>query len=326
MRVFLTGGAGFIGSHTVEALVEAGHEVTVWDDLSTGKRANLAAVDGRVAFHEGDVRDRPALQEAVRQARAEAILHLAAIPSVPRSVEEPTLTHAVNLTGTVNVLETARREGIERVVLACSAAIYGDAPGVPKTEAMAAQPTSPYGLEKWQSEQYTALYAALYGLTTVSLRYFNVYGPRQDPHSPYSGVISIFLDRLLAGQAPVIHGSGEQTRDFIYVADVAEANRLALTAPLAGHQRFNVGRGEETSILRLYELLGAIVGGAPPPTFAPARAGDVYRSYADPARAGSLLGLHPRYTVAQGLERLVEWYRAGADRAPAAPAGGHDGR
>jgi len=324
MRVFVTGGAGFIGSHTVEALVEAGHEITVWDDLSTGKRANLAAVADRVALLEGDVRDLAGLQAAVRQARTEAILHLAAIPSVPRSVEEPILTHAVNLTGTVNVLETARREGIGRVVLACSAAIYGDQPGVPKTEEMAAGPTSPYGLEKWQSEQYTALYSQLFGLTTVSLRYFNVYGPRQDPHSPYSGVISIFLDRLLAGQAPVIHGDGEQTRDFIYVADVAEANRLALTEPLSDHQRFNIGRGEETTILRLYQLLCAIVGSEQAPVFGPPRTGDIFRSYTDPTRARTVLGLQPRYSVAQGLERLVEWYRSEAGLASTAHAGGPD--
>jgi nucleoside-diphosphate-sugar epimerase len=310
MRAFVTGGSGFIGSHTVAALLDAGHEVIVWDDLSTGKRANLDAVIDRIELLEGDVRDFDALQAAVRRSRLDAILHLAAIPSVPRSVEEPRLTHAVNLTGTLNLLEAARREGVPRVVLACSAAIYGNEPGVPKTEAMPAGPSSPYGLEKWQSEQYTELYSALFGLTTVSLRYFNVFGPRQDPKSPYSGVISIFLDRLLNDQPLVIDGTGEQTRDFIYVADVAEANLRALTVPLTGHQRANVGRGEETSILQLHALLGAAVGRPQTPTFGPPRTGDVFRSYTETEQARRLLGFTARHTVAQGLEELVRWYRA----------------
>jgi len=317
MRVFVTGGAGFIGSHTVAALLEAGHDVLVWDDLTTGKRANLAAVIEHVDLREGDVRDFAALQGAAHGWRPDAILHLAAIPSVSRSVEEPTLTHAVNLTGTVNVLETARREGIPRVVLACSAAIYGNEPGVPKTEAMPVGPTSPYGLEKLQSEQYTAIYSALYGLTTVSLRYFNVFGPRQDPKSPYSGVISIFLDRLFTNQPLVIDGTGEQTRDFIYVADIADANIRALTVPLSGHRRCNLGRCEETSILRLFELLCEVVGRRPEPTFGPPRPGDVFRSYTDVSEASAVLGFSARYTVAEGIERLVEWYRSDGQDAPA---------
>jgi UDP-glucose 4-epimerase len=310
VRVFVTGGAGFIGSHTVTRLLEAGDDVLVWDDLSTGKRANLDGVTDRITFIEGDIRNYDALLAEVRQWQPDAILHLAAIPSVPRSVEEPRLTHAVNLTGTVNVLEAARRTGIGRVVLACSAAIYGNEPGVPKSEVMPAGPSSPYGLEKWQSEQYMGLYAALFGMTTVSLRYFNVFGPRQDPHSPYSGVISIFLDRLFNDRPLMIDGTGEQTRDFIYVADVAEANRCALTAPLTGHERFNIGRGEETSILRLHDQLCQIVGRPPQPTFGPARTGDVFRSCADVRHAASTLGFTARYSVPAGLEQLVEWYRS----------------
>jgi UDP-glucose 4-epimerase len=317
MRVFVTGGAGFIGSHTVAALVDAGHDVTVWDDLSTGKRANLQDVERRVRLVIGDVRDFASLLAAVRQARPDAILHLAAVPSVPRSVEEPRFTHVVNLTGTVNVLEAARHAGTPRVALACSAAIYGDQPGVPKTETMAVGPSSPYGLEKLQSEQYAALYSTLYGLETVSLRYFNVFGPRQDPHSPYSGVISIFLDRLLRGQPVTVHGDGQQTRDFIYVADVARANVRALTARLSGHHRFNIGRGEETSVVRLYEMLCGIVGRGARPAFGPARPGDVLRSCADVAHAAAVLGFSAQSTVVDGLERLVEWYRRAAE--PAAP-------
>lgn len=312
MRTFVTGGAGFIGSHTVEALLAAGHEVTVWDNLSTGNLDNLAAVRDDITFVEGDVRDFGGLEAAVDAARPDAILHLAAIASVVRSVEDPLFTHGVNLTGTVHVLEAARRLGIPRVVLACSAAIYGNEPGVPKSEAMPTGPLSPYGLEKLQDEQYLALYSALYGLTTVSLRYFNVFGPRQDPKSPYSGVISVFLDRLLGGQAVRIDGSGEQTRDFVYVADVAAANRCALTAPLTGHHRCNVARGEETSILRLYDLLCEQVGRRPEPTFGPPRTGDVFRSYADVTQARAALGFVASNTVRDGIARLVEWARGPA--------------
>lgn len=310
MRTFVTGGAGFIGSHTVARLLEAGHDVHVWDDLSTGKRENLDFAIDRIALLPGDIRDFGALDSAISQWQPDAILHLAAIPSVPRSVEAPRLTHAVNLTGTLNVLEVARRQGIQRVVLACSAAIFGNEPGVPKRESSPAGPTSPYGLEKWQSEQYTALYSELFGLTTVSLRYFNVFGPRQDPKSPYSGVISIFLDRLLSERQVVIDGTGEQTRDFIYVADVAEANLLALSSPLSGHQRFNIGRGEETSVARLFDLICEVVGRSPEPTFGPPRPGDVYRSCTDTTRAQAILGFSPRYTVKEGLERLVAWYES----------------
>ncbi|MBI3965385.1 MAG: NAD-dependent epimerase/dehydratase family protein [Chloroflexi bacterium] len=305
MRVFVTGGAGFIGSHTVAALVEAGHDVTVWDDLSTGKLSNLDAVRDSVQVVAGNVRDFEPLHVAIWQARPDQVLHLAAISSVPRSVEEPGLTHSINVEGTVNVLEAARRERIERVVIACSAAIYGHALEVPKTEEMPAAPSSPYGLQKWQSEQYAALYSELYGLTTVSLRYFNVFGPRQDPKSPYSGVISIFLDRLLNGDPVTIHGDGRQTRDFIYVADVVDANLRALTAPLAGHHRFNIGCGRETSIRELHDLLCEVVERRPEPAFGPGRTGDVFRSCADPSRALASLDFAPRYTVLEGLERLV---------------------
>jgi len=320
MKAFVTGGAGFIGSHTVTALLEAGHEVIVWDDLSTGKLANLDDVRDDITFILGDTRDFDGLRAAIRTTEPSAILHLAAIASVLRSVEDPRLTHGVNLTSTVNVLEAARLEGVDRVALACSAAIYGNEPLVPKSELMPAGPASPYGLEKWQSEEYAAMFSTLYGMTTVSLRYFNVFGPRQDPKSPYSGVISIFLDRLLSGQPLRIDGSGKQTRDFVYVADVAAANLRALTAPLDGHQRFNIARGGETSILELYELLCDRVGRWPEPTFGPPRAGDVFRSYADVSQAADVLGFTARHTVGDGIERLVEWYRA-ADGAGAAPIG-----
>jgi UDP-glucose 4-epimerase len=319
MRTFVTGGAGFVGSHTVATLLDAGHDVVIWDDLSTGKRENLAAVIDQVTFLDGDVRDFESLRAAVHQSRPDAILHLAAIPSVPLSVEQPRLTHTVNVMGTINVLEAARREEIERVVFACSAAIYGNTGPVPKNESMLPGPSSPYGLEKWQSEQYTELYSTLFGFTTVSLRYFNVFGPRQDPKNPYTGVISVYLDRLLNDQQLVIDGTGEQTRDFIYVADVAEANLRALTTPLIGHQRVNIGRGVETSIRQLHDLLCEIVGRPPDPVFGPPRPGDIVRSVTEVGRARAVLDFAARHTVADGLQRLVEWYRSRAGHTAGPP-------
>lgn len=317
MRTFVTGGAGFIGSHSVAALLQAGHEVVVWDDLSTGKLANLGGVIDQITLFEGDVRDFDALQRAIDESRPDGVLHLAAIASVPRSIEEPLLAHAVNVTGTVNVLEASRRAGIGRVVLASSAAIYGDEPTVPKTESMRAYPSSPYGLQKWQSEQYAELYSTLFGLTTVALRYFNVFGPRQDPKSPYSGVISIFLNCLLDAEQPVIYGDGEQTRDFIYVADVAEANLRALTRPLTGHHGLNIACGQETSIKQLHGLLCAILCRRPDPVFRPRRRGDIARSCADPNQAEATLGFRARHTLAEGLERLVVWSRVPVELAAA---------
>jgi UDP-glucose 4-epimerase len=195
------------------------------------------------------------------------------------------------------------------VVFAGSAAIFGNEPSVPKTEASPPAPASPYGLHKLEGEWYLALYSALFGLSTVSLRYFNIYGPRQDPHSPYSGVISIFADRLLRGEQPEIHGDGQQTRDFVYVADVAEVNRRALTAPLPGHHRFNVGAGRETTIRQLYDQLAALTGQPNAPSWAPARPGDVRRSYADPRAAEAQLGFRARYTLQEGLTALLRWLR-----------------
>ncbi len=308
MRIFVTGGAGFIGSHTVEVLLHQGHDVVVWDNLSTDKRENLDPIIDLVELCEGDVRDVEALRSSIHRVRPDAILHLAAIPSVQRSFQEPALTHAVNLTGTVHVLEAARCEGVGRVVLASSAAVYGDDPALPKNEAMLVRPLSPYGFQKWQSEQYAEFYSTRFGLTTISLRYFNVFGPRQDPRNPYSGVISIFLDRLLTGGRIVIHGDGDQTRDFVYVADVAAANARALTTPLSGYHKLNIGRNQETSILGLHDLLRGITGCPSNPVFAPPRPGDILRSSADVSRAEAALGFAPQYTVEEGLERLVEWY------------------
>jgi len=301
MHVFVTGGAGFIGSHTVSALLNADHQVSVWDDMSTGKPENLETVIDRIALHRGDVRDLRALEECVRRLRPDAILHLAGITSVVRSIDDPSLSHSVNLTGTVNVLEAARRAGVPRVVLASSAAIYGDARRRPWCESMEARPSSPYGLQKWQAEEYARLYSELYAISSIALRYFNVYGPRQDPTGPYSGVICASSDRLRRRFAPIVFGDGRQTRDFIYVADVARANLLALTSHRGGHCPINIARGEEVSILRVLETLGRISGDPVEPEFQQARPGEVARSVGQVSQAESVLGFRADWSLEDGL-------------------------
>jgi UDP-glucose 4-epimerase len=309
MNVLVTGGAGFIGSHTVTDLLEAGHEVAVWDNMSTGKLANLSGMFDRVRLEEGDVRDLEALQRFAEASHPDAVLHLAAIPSVLLSLDDPPLTNAVNLTGSVNVLEVARRLGIRRVVLASSAAVYGEDPRMPWAETMSTKPSSPYGLQKWQSEEYALLYTELYGVDTICLRYFNVFGPRQDPNSGYSGVISIFHDRLHRHEQPVIFGTGMQTRDFVYVADVARANRLALECPTSGHHAINIATGREITILKLLQALGEIAGVLAEPEFRESRRGEVPRSVASVAEAKSLLGFTANYSLEQGLVLLSDSYR-----------------
>ncbi|MEB3299749.1 MAG: NAD-dependent epimerase/dehydratase family protein, partial [Candidatus Sericytochromatia bacterium] len=268
-RFMVTGGAGFIGSHSVECLLAAGHEVVVLDDLSTGKRGHLP---DRVELRVGDIRDESLLEQLVPGLAG--ILHLAALVSVPRSVEAPLESLSRNVEGTLKVLEAARRHGVPRVVLASSAAVYGRTPP-PLDEEAPVRPLSPYGLEKATCETYARIYHELHGLETVALRYFNVYGPRQDPSSPYSGVLSILADRARRGQPFQIHGDGLQTRDFVHVRDVAEANRLALVTRDLGHAVLNVGTGVPTSVRDLVQLVRTLVPDMPPPVHGPARAGDV---------------------------------------------------
>ena len=303
MRVLVTGGAGFIGSHLVDALLARGDDVVVLDDLSTGRRENLAAAGDKARLIVGSVTD----PEAVRAAAAGCALvyHQAAVASVQRTVEAPVDTQRVNLGGTLNVLEAARAEGVRRVVFAGSAAVYGDSDALPLVESAQPRPMSPYALEKLASEQYVAVWASLYGLETVTLRYFNVFGPRQDPSSPYSGVISIFVDRLLSGRAPTIFGDGEQTRDFVYVEDVVRANLLAGLAPGASGHVFNVARGESTTLRAVHDALGHATGVNVAAHFAEPRAGDIRHSRASIERAQSVLGFEPRVPVAEGLARLV---------------------
>ena len=303
VRALVTGGAGFIGSHLVTRLLEEGHSVRVLDDLSTGKRDNLAHVAADVDLVVGDVRNAALVDEVATG--CEVIFHEAAIVSVPASVEDPQKSHDVNIQGTLNVLLAARKRNVRRVVFACSAAIYGEDPSLPKRELMQAFPISPYGIEKMTGEHYVLAWPRLYGVEGVSLRYFNVFGPRQDPRSPYSGVISIFADRALSGREVTIHGDGQQTRDFVFVEDVVQANLLAARTPLASGRAYNVARGERTTLLELHAMVGRLAGSVVPPVHTPPRHGDIRHSFADIARAREELGYAPRVSVEDGLRRLL---------------------
>lgn len=303
MKVLVTGGAGFIGSHLTERLVREGHQVRVLDNLSTGKRENLASVAGDVELVVGDVRDEQATAEAARG--VELVFHEAAIVSVPYSVSHPRETMAVNLTGTLNVLLAARDAGARRLVFACSAAVYGEEPELPKREGMKPTPLSPYGVEKIGGEQYLRAFAALYGLETVSLRYFNVFGPRQDPSSPYSGVISVFADRVLKGREVTVFGDGQQTRDFVYVENVIDANILAATREGISGRAYNIACGAKTTLLELAEMMAEASGQRVTVRHAPPRPGDVRDSFADIGLARQELGYAPRVTVKEGLARLL---------------------
>jgi len=305
-RYLVTGGAGFIGSHLCRRLVAEGHEVRVLDDLSTGKEANLKGVP--VEWVEGDLRDGALLEAALRE--VQFVHHHAAVASVAVSVAQPLFEQEVNVVGTLRLLEAARRAGVRRVVFAASAAAYGNNPQSPKREEMRPEPASPYGLSKVAGEYYCRIYSDIYGLETVCLRYFNVYGPRQDPSSPYSGVISLFARRLLLGQPPIIQGDGEQSRDFVYVEDVVQANLRAGQVERAGGEIYNIGSGRSTTIRELAGLLNHLLGAALAPQFAPARPGDVRHSLADISRAGAGLGYAPAFDLAEGLGRTLEWMRS----------------
>lgn len=303
----VTGGAGFIGSHIAEALVKRGDRVRVLDNLITGRRENLSTIADKIEFIEGDICDYATTLRAAEGARV--IFHQAAVPSVPRSVAEPALNHGINVNGTFNVLMAAREAGARRVVYAASSSAYGDTETLPKHEEMPPSPLSPYAAAKLFGEYYCQVFTRVYGFETVSLRYFNVFGPRQDPSSPYSGVISKFITTLLEGKTPVIYGDGEQSRDFTYIDNVVDANLRAAESGEAIGQVINLGIGERVTINQLLAELQKIIGSNLPAHYEETRAGDIRHSLAAISRAKDLLGYRPLIGLAEGLRRTVEWYQ-----------------
>ncbi len=304
----VTGGAGFIGSHLVDSLVSAGETVRVVDNLSTGKRENLSHHGpGAFEFVEADLAEPGVADSAVSD--VDYVLHIAAIPSVPRSVKDPLTSHRANVEATLLLLQAAREAGVERLVFASSSSVYGDSPKLPKHEEMPTNPRSPYALQKLIGEQYARLFHSLYGLDTVSLRFFNVFGPRQDPSSPYSGVISLFTSALSEGRPPTIHGDGRQTRDFTFVSDVASGVITAATATGVSGKVINLAPGGRVSINSLYHVLQELIGSDVTPIYGPPREGDVRNSQAANLLARDLLGFDAEVTTEEGLRRTVEWYR-----------------
>ncbi len=306
-RWLVTGGAGFIGSHLVEALIAQGYQVRVLDNFSTGRWENLASVRDGVEIIEGDIRDLQVVQSAMTS--VEVVAHLAAIVSVQASLENPRETIDVNVGGTLNLLEAAHQAGVRRFLFASSAAVYGDHTGPPLQEDLPPRPLSPYAASKVSGEALCQTYQAAYNLPAVVLRFFNVYGPRQDPYSPYSGVISIFVERMRQGLPPVIYGNGSQTRDFVFVGDVVAALLRAGERDGIAGAVLNIARGEETPVIHLVTLLNQVLGTHLEPVFAPSRVGEVHRSAGDPRRAQALLGWQPSVGLAEGLAHLVELRR-----------------
>ena len=308
-KFLVTGGAGFIGSAIVRGLLAQGAErVAVVDSLLTGHKRNLEEIRGSVDFHRVDVRDYDALLPALEG--VDVVFHEAAIPSVPRSIDEPVLSHEVNVGGTFNVLRAAKAAGVRRVVYAASSSAYGDSEVLPKVETMRAQPKSPYAAQKLMGEYYMSCWHSCYGLETVSLRYFNVFGPRQDPSSAYSGVLSLFIKAVLERRTPTIFGDGGTSRDFTYVEDVVALNLLAAQAPAEVSGRvYNGGNGGRITLNQAWEMLQKIEGVSLPATYGPPRAGDVRDSQADTTAVMRDLGYTPKFSFEEGLRRTLEWYR-----------------
>jgi nucleoside-diphosphate-sugar epimerase len=302
----VTGGAGFIGSHLVEALLAEGQRVRVIDDLSTGKMANVEPFLDRIDFRKASILDLPAVHSATQG--VDYVLHQAALSSVPRSVRDPLPTHRVNTEGTLNVLLAARDAEVRRLVYASSSSVYGDPPVAQKIETLPPMPLSPYAVSKLAAEQYCQVFHRVYGLETVCLRYFNVFGPRQDPQSEYAAVVPRFAAALLESRRPVIYGDGEQSRDFTYVSNVVAANLLALRADGAAGEVFNIATGEKITVNELAAILAQLTNRALEPVHEPKRAGDVAHSLADISKASRILGYVPSVGVRDGLARAVAWY------------------
>ena len=308
-KYLVTGAAGFIGSSLVRALLDRGDEVRGIDNLSTGKRENLADMLDRIDFHESDITDLDAMHKAC--AGVDFVLHQAAIPSVPKSVLDPLGSNRANVDGTVNVLVAARDAKVKRVVYAASSSAYGDTPTLPKHEAMTPDPISPYAVGKLASEHYLISFYRCYQLETVALRYFNIFGPRQDPSSPYSGVLAKFITLMLRGEQPAIFGDGEQSRDFTYIDNAVEANLLACQAPAAkaAGQVFNVATGRRITLNETFKALQSLTSYTGQPKYGPERGGDIKHSLADISKAEAALGYKPKVDFEEGLRRTVEWYR-----------------
>jgi nucleoside-diphosphate-sugar epimerase len=307
MRYVVTGGAGFIGSNTVDELVRRGETVVVLDDLSSGKEENLAEVRSKISFIKGSITDLEAVRKAVQS--ADYVIHLAARTSVPRSVKDPIDTNKINVEGTLNVLVAARDAKVKRVVFAASSSAYGETPTLPKVETMQPEPISPYGVAKYAGELYAQMFGRVYGLENVSLRYFNIFGPRQDPDSPYSGVLAKFCTAFLEKTQPLVFGDGEQSRDFTFVENAVAANLLACEAPSASGKVLNIGTGNRVTLNQTLVLLADISGNKLETKYEPPREGDIRDSQADITQARQILNYEPSVTFEDGLRRTFEWYR-----------------
>ncbi len=308
MAAFLvTGGAGFIGSHLTEELVRRGERVRVLDNFLTGKRENLAPLAGRFELLEGDIRDRAVCERAVQG--MDVVLHQAALPSVPRSVEDPFTTNEINIGGTLNLLWAAAKAGVRRFVYASSSSIYGNDSRLPKVEGAEGMPLSPYAVSKWAGEKFLQTFALTYGLSTVSLRYFNIFGPRQDPFSQYAAAVPLFVTCILRGEPPVIYGDGEQSRDFTYVANVVEANLRAAETPGLSGQAVNIACADRITVNALVDRINRIVGASVRPVHAPPRPGDIPHSFADIQAAKTILGYAPGVSFDEGLRTTIAWFK-----------------
>jgi len=303
----VTGGAGFIGSHLVDALVERGTPVRVLDDFSTGKHENLAQAVDKIEIVQADIRDMAAVRRAM--ADISVVYHLAAMTSVPRSVQDPIPTHQVNTEGTLNLLVAAREAGARRFVFSSSSSVYGNTQELPQHEDLPLRPISPYGASKLLGEHYCRIFWELYGLETISLRYFNVFGPRHDPNSPYAAAIPLFISALLRGEPPTIFDDGEQSRGFTYVSDVVEANLLAAEAPAVQGQAVNISTATSVTINRVVQLARELLAVDVDPVYAPPRPGDIRHSLADVRLAEKVIGFRPKVSFQEGLRRAIAWYR-----------------